>query len=184
MPKGPGEIQRKIILLLMSGVALSFNRSPGKYFKIIKETRREWRRINDRKLRRSIRALYKSKIVREETDKDGKIKIILTEKGREKALSYRIFEMEIKKPDAWDKKWRIVVFDIPETQKLKRDIFRMHLRNLHFFELQKSVFVHPYECFDEIEYITEYYKLRRYVRFIVAESVDNQLHLKNHFNLK
>jgi DNA-binding transcriptional regulator PaaX len=184
MSKGPGEIQRKIILLLQSGVALSLSNSPKRSLRIIKEAANEWKKIEDQKLKRSIRALYRSKMIREETDENGRIKIILTEKGKIKALSYQIFEIEIKNPVAWDRKWRMVIFDIPEVQKRKREIFRMHLRNLHFFELQKSVFVHPFDCQKEIEYIIEYYQLRKYVRFIIAESIDNELHLKDHFGLK
>lgn len=184
MIRGGGPRQKKIILLLFGGAALGLSKSPRRSLKIIKEISKEWKKINQRELRRSIKALYHSRLVKEETDTDGRIKLVLTEKGKARALSYRIFEMELKKPVNWDRKWRIVVFDIPETQKRKREIFRFHLKNLQFFEFQKSVFVHPFECRDEIDYIIEYYQIRRYVRFIVAESIDNELHLKNHFGLK
>ena len=91
--------------------------------------------------------------------------------------------MSIKIPKQWDKKWRIVIFDIPEKLKKSREILRFQLKRLNFYELQKSVFVLPYSCKDEIEYIIEFYGIRRFVRFIVAESIDNELHLKKHFNL-
>ena len=52
-----------------------------------------------------------------------------------------------------------------------------------FFEYQKSVFVQPYDCKNEIEYIIEFYNIRKYVRFIIADSLDNELHLINHFKL-
>jgi len=182
--RGCGPRQKKILLLLLGGIALGLSRSPRRSWRIIKEINREWHWINRQDLYQSVRGLYRSKLVREEKDDDGKIKLVLTEKGKEKALSYQIFEMEIREPKVWDQKWRMVVFDIPETQKRKREIFRFHLRNLNFFEFQKSVFVHPFDCRNEIDYIVEYYQLRRYVRFIVAESIDNELHLKSHFSLK
>lgn len=184
MVRGSGAKQRKILLLLLGGVALGLSRSPGRSLKIIKEIGREWRWINRRNLYQSVGSLYRSRLVREENDNDGKTKLVLTEKGKEKALSYQIFEMEIKKPRRWDQRWRMVIFDIPETQKRKREVLRSHLRSLNFFEFQKSVFVHPFECRDEIDYIIEYYQLRGYVRFVVAESIDNELHLKIHFRLK
>lgn len=183
MVKGGGPIQRKILLLLFAGVALGLSRSPGRSWKILREVGKEWRKINRRELYRSVKSLYNSKLIRKEVDKKGNVCLVLTEKGRERVLSYRLFDLKIKKPAVWDKKWRVVLFDIPETQKIKREILRMHLRRLDFYEFQKSVFVHPFDCYDEIEYIIEYYKLRRYVRFIVAESIDNELHLKIHFNL-
>jgi len=52
-----------------------------------------------------------------------------------------------------------------------------------FYGFQKSVFVHPHPCAEEIEYIMEFYGARRYVRFIVATEIDNALALKKHFNL-
>jgi len=45
------------------------------------------------------------------------------------------------------------------------------------------VFVQPYDCKNEIEYIIEFYNIRKYVRFIIADSLDNELHLINHFKL-
>jgi len=81
---------------------------------------------------------------------DGSLTIVLTENGKRKALTYQIDEMKIKKTQKWDKKWRVVLFDI---------------------------------CKNEIEYIIEFYNIRKYVRFIMADSLDNELHLINHFKL-
>jgi DNA-binding transcriptional regulator PaaX len=121
--------------------------------------------------------------VTEKENPDGTITIILTDKGKQKALTYDFGKMEIKKPQKWDKKWRVVLFDIPENRKKIRDALRYHLKNLGFYEFQKSVFVHPYDCKDEIDYLIEFYDIRRFVRFIIADSLDNELHLKKHFNL-
>ena len=60
--------------------------------------------------------------------------------------------MKIRKPAKWDGKWRIVVFDIPENLRSIRQALREHLCRLQFYQLQKSVFVLPYECGDEIEF--------------------------------
>jgi DNA-binding transcriptional regulator PaaX len=76
-----------------------------------------------------------------------------------------------------------VVFDIPEKLKRGRDALREKLKELGFYELQKSVFVFPYECRDEIEFIIEIFELRKYVRFGVLEEIDNELHLKKIFEL-
>jgi len=54
---------------------------------------------------------------------------------------------------------------------------------LGFYPLQKSVFVFPYECENELEFITEFYNIRRYVRYIIAEKIDNEFHLKKIFNI-
>ncbi len=183
MSKGHGEIQKKVLLLLMAGLALGLSRSPKTSFQIIREIGKEWKEIERQSLKRAIKGLYHSKLIKEKENPDGSITLILTDKGKEKALTYDIEKMEIKKPKKWDDKWRIVLFDIPERTRKTRDAFRYHLKQLGFYEFQKSVFVHPYDCQDEIEYLIEFYNARRFIRFIIADSLDNEIHLKSHFKL-
>jgi len=183
MSERKGEIQRKILLLLLGGLALGLSGSPRQSFRTLDKISKEWKAINEQQLRRSIRALYESKLVEEKQNKDGTITLILSEKGKRKALTYNIDEMQIKTPERWDGKWRIVLFDIPEIIKGSREIMRFYLKNLEFYEFQKSVFVHPFDCQNEIEYIVENFQLRKFVRFIIADSIDNELHLKKHFKL-
>jgi DNA-binding transcriptional regulator PaaX len=183
MSRGLGENQQKVLLLLLSGLALGLSGSPRKSFQILKAIKKDWKEIETRALRQAIKTLYKSKLIDEKENEDGTTTLILTDKGKEKALTFQIDEMEIKKPKRWDNKWRIVLFDIPENRKKIREALRYHLKNLEFFEFQKSVFVHPYPCQDEIDYIIELYNIRKFVRFIIADSLDNELHLKKHFNL-
>ena len=134
MSRGYGEIQRKIILLFLAGLTLSLSRSPNEYFKIVKKIRKEWQEINERNLRRVIKNLYKSKLINKKENKDGSVTLCLTGEGRKKALTFQLDDMEIKKPQKWDRRWRIVLFDIPEKNKKERDIFRFRLKKLNFFE--------------------------------------------------
>jgi phenylacetic acid degradation operon negative regulatory protein len=43
----------------------------------------------------------------------------------------------------WDKKWRIVLFDIPESQRTVRQLFRLKLMDLGVRMLQSSVWITP-----------------------------------------
>ena len=76
-----------------------------------------------------------------------------------------------------------MTFDIPEKIKKVREALRYHLKNLGFKELHRSVFVFPYECRNEIEYIVEFYNARRFIRYIEAYYIDNELDLKHKFDL-
>jgi len=183
MSKGIGPTQKKILLLLAGGVALGLSGTPRRYFKILHAIAEDWRDIDRRTLKRAIASLYQSKLVVGKSNRDGTYTLILTHEGKIRALAYNIGTMSIQKPKTWDQKWRVVVFDIPERFRKKRDSFRAHLQGLEFYELQKSVFAHPYECIDEIEYIIEFYHLRKFVRTLLADSIDNELHLKQHFGL-
>lgn len=183
MPRGLGEIQQKVLLLLLGGLVLGLSGSPRRYFQILKDLGKDWKKIEKRALKRAVKSLYESRLLEEKQNKDGSIAIILTENGKKKALIYQLDEMKIEKPKIWDKKWRIVLFDIPENRKKTRDALRYHLKQLRFFEFQKSVFVHPYDCKSEIDYLIEFYNIRRFVRFVIAGFLDNELDLKNHFDL-
>jgi len=125
----------------------------------------------------------KSSSITESHHKDGTTILILNKEGKQKALKFNIDKMGIKKPTKWDKKWRIVMFDIPEKLKRLRDSLRFHFREIGLIELQKSVLVFPYPCDNEIEFILELYNARRYVRFVLADKIDNELHLMKKFNL-
>ena len=90
--------------------------------------------------------------------------------------------MQFKK-DQCDQKWRVLIFDIPEKLRRGRDTLRDKLKELGFYELQKSVFVFPHDCQNEIEFIIEFFNLRKYVRLGVLETIDNELHLQRIFKL-
>ncbi len=179
----PGPLQQKILLLLLGGFALGLSYTPHRYFRVLTQIGKEWDKINRQSLQRAIRALYESKLTGIEKKSDGTIQLILTEQGKKKALSYKLTEMRIVKPRYWDKKWRVVVFDIPENLRKARDVVRQYLKQFGFYQLQKSVFVIPYECKDELDFLIELYDVRKYVRQFIATGVDNELHLKDIFNL-
>ncbi len=171
-------------MLLGSGLALGLSGSPSRYFKILKATGKEWQDINKRALHRAIKKIYASKLVDISEDKDGLTVLKLNKNGKEKILRYKLENVKISGMKKWDKKWRIVLFDIPESRKKTRDALRHHLKRLNFFEFQKSVFVHPFDCEDEMDFIIEFLGIRPHVRFIIADSLDNEAHLKRHFGLK
>jgi len=177
-----GITKKKIVLLLLGGAALSAAWSPRRYFRTLKLIGRGWGKIREEEIKAKIRALYRSKLLRTKTEKDGVLTLTLSEKGKVKALRYSLDEMKIKKQQ-WDGKWRIVIFDVPEGQKSSRDALRFRLKKLGFHELQKSVFVHPSDCQDEINFITEFYQIKPYVRYGLLQSIDNGFHLRQIFGL-
>lgn len=178
-----GPTQQKILTLLLAGISVGLSGNPMKAFTVLGELGREWEKIDRQATRRAIASLYKNKLADVEEQNDGSVKLTLTDNGKTKALSFKLNEMKIKKPTYWDKKWRVVVFDIPERSRVARDTLRTYLRQLGFYQLQRSVFVIPYECKDELEFLVELYGIRKHVRQFIATGVDNELHLKDIFEL-
>ncbi len=181
--KRMGSMSKKILLLLIGGASLGLTRRPDAYFRIVRSIAKEWRKINERNLRIAIKNLYKSKLVDYKENIDGTVRVILTEMGRSKILKYDLDKIEIKKPARWDELWRLVVFDIPENKNKGRKALAAKLKELGFYPMQKSVFIHPYECKDEINFITEMFELTPYVRFLRVKDVDIELDLKERFYL-
>ena len=177
------ETKQKILILLLSGIAMGMARSPRGYFKIAGNIPNEFREIERKKLLRIVREFYNDRLVDYKEDKDGFVKIILTKEGQKKALKFKLDEMKIKKPAKWDGEWRIVIFDIPERFKKAREALRMKLKDFGFSELQKSVLVLPYECEDEINFIVEVFLIRPFVRFMRVKSFTNDEQLKIKFGL-
>lgn len=175
-------IKQKILLLLLGGLAFGYSFTPGKQWRVLKQVSREWRKINKKELKQELRLLYRSKMIKRKENPDGSCSITLTEKGKLKILTYHFEKMRIK-GEKWDGKWRMVIFDIPEKLKSGRNALRNKIKELGFYELQKSVWVYPYECKDEIDFIIEFFDLRKYVRFGILESIDNEFHLKKIFKL-
>ena len=92
-------------------------------------------------------------------------------------------KLEITKQKVWDKKWRIVAFDIPEKKKNGRDALRQKLQELNFYQLQKSVFVCPYPCEKEVHFLSEFFDIGDFVNIIIADNIYDDVRLKNHFDL-
>jgi len=134
------------------------------------------------RLRESVKRLHKQKLV-DVIYKDGEPIVKITEEGRMRALRYKLYEMEVKRPKVWDRKWRMVIFDIPEKYKRMREIFRQHLKLMEFYQLQKSVWVHPFPCFDEIEFLRQIYRVGVDVTYVVAERIEGAEGLKERFGL-
>lgn len=113
---------------------------------------------------------------------NGKTVIRLTERGKRRKLEYDIEYLKVPKQIKWDGKWRMAMFDIPEDKKVARETLRRKLVQLGFAQFQKSVWVYPYPCENEIDFITEFYSIAKYVNLITVV-IDNDKPLRTRFNL-
>lgn len=140
----------------------------------------KWRRVDKNNYYQKLWRLEKQGYINRY--KQGKKNILkLTKIGMKKALKYTLKNCKIKSPQKWDKKWRVVVFDIPEEKKSFRELIRLKLKNLGFFQLQKSVWVYPYECKEIIDSLKFVYSLNAYIQYMVVETIETEINLIDHF---
>lgn len=141
-----------------------------------------WKRFNPSYLRRTLKLLQKQKQI-EIVYKNSKKIISLTQRGKRKILQYSLDTLSIDAPKHWDGLWRIVMYDIPKEKQKMRDPFRNMLIHLGFYPMQESVYLYPYSCFDEIEYLRQYYFLDITVQYVLVKSIENDSAYKTFFSL-
>ncbi len=110
-----------------------------------------------------------------ETFIEGKDKFAeLTPKGIKVAKNYLFNNIKIKRPDKWDGKWRIIIFDVPEKVHQKRDFLRDNLVRHNFVQIQKSVYVYPFECTQEVSFFAQGIGILKYVVIMIAEIIQGE----------
>jgi DNA-binding transcriptional regulator PaaX len=156
--------------LTMAGLIYIAASSPYFAYNLTKSFKK-WQKYKRRKVTDAFRRLQKQGCI-DIGEKDHQIYICLTEKGRKIAGWLQIDALKIRRPKIWDKKWRIVIFDISQLKKFYREAFRGKLKELGFYPLQKSVWIHPFDCQDEIELLRDFFGLdQKEMRLIIAENI-------------
>lgn len=124
-------------------------------------------------------ALIKNGYIKYE-NKNTKRFIKITKKGELEALFAKAILPIAQK---WDGKWRLVIFDIPEETREKRDQLRFLLKKNNFKMLQASVFISPYALNREALIYLKQTGLIDYIRILKVEDMDNDKVLKKLFGL-
>jgi len=107
----------------------------------------------------------------------------LTEKGNKRMSELEIDTIKIKKSLKWDGRWRLVFFDLPVRYKKVRDAFRFKLKKLGFKQMQKSVWILPYKCNEEITFVSEYFQVYKYVNYVECSFITDERHWKREFKI-
>lgn len=133
-------------------------------------------------IRRTMKSLARRGMVRI-VMKQGEARTYLTDKGQQELLKYQLREKRLA-GGRWDKKWRIVIFDIAEKRRYARDRIRGDMKIFGFEKLQDSVWVYPYECEEVIALLKTRYKAGKELVYIVAGDIENDDYLRKVFKLK
>ena len=120
-----------------------------------------------RSFRNAVDRLEKRGLIIGERQKNGRIAFTLSPEGE--MLANRIaLKLKLAKNKRWDGKWRLLIFDIPEKIRGRRDFFRRELINFGFYPLQKSVLAYPYSLPQEFFELWEDFDFKK--QLVVVES--------------
>lgn len=111
---------------------------------------------------------------------DGKLR--LTPKGESELRKLTVRQISIK-PHRWDKRWRVLIFDIPEYRRSTRNKVRETLRAIGFVRLQDSVWAYPYDCEDLITLLKADFKVGKDMLYLVVEAIESDAAIKRHFGI-
>ncbi|HYV33391.1 MAG TPA: CRISPR-associated endonuclease Cas2 [Candidatus Limnocylindria bacterium] len=114
------------------------------------------------------------------TNKKGIKFLKLTAKGQLKVL---MLKAAVVKSQRWDGKWRLIIFDIPEDAKPRREELRKLLLQNNFYKLQASVFINPYPLNREAINYLKQSGLISYIRMLRVDEVDSDIDLRKRFNI-
>ena len=137
---------------------------------ILVNTIKLWKEVNKKDLGRIVKRLEKQEMIaiREVGDK---ISIEITEKGKRRLLEYDFENIKLKAKRR-DGKWRIIIFDIPESKKRNRDAFRKKLIQIDCIRLQDSVFISAFPCKDEVDFLVHFLEISDFVTVATLNEIE------------
>lgn len=173
-----------ILTILKAGTVLTLAMLAPGAVRLFKDdpTFSSWQKFHQPLLRRNIKNLKRRGFVSFSEEADKTV-VKITDKGKTEVLKFDIDKIEIKRPDHWDRKWRIIVFDISEDKKEAREILRKKLKELEFYQFQESVFIFPFSCEKEIKFLREIFEIPNEVKIILGQKVENEEELRKMYGL-
>lgn len=122
-------------------------------------------------------------LVRKKVVDLGGEQVNLSAKGKKLLAEIQFHEITIDKPLKWDGVWRLVSYDVPETQNRDRDDFRMTLKQWGFYQIQASLWVYPYECKEEVAVAAEHFEIAPFVIVMTTDVLPNEEEVEEFFEL-
>lgn len=167
-------IKKKMLLLLLGGLALGLATSPRAQRRTFNVLCRDWKNLNKRNVYRYVKEFEEHKMIRY-VDNGQWWDIELTSKGRAVAEKIKLNDIKILKPKKWDRRWHLVIFDVPEKNKIARDALRRKIKGIGLVEIQKSTFIHPYPCKKEIDKIIDFFEVKKFVLQLEIINLDDAI---------
>lgn len=169
------KLTKAVLLVVAAGAVTAAALMAPNALQVFRPFIRSTRRSNDERerVRRALARLRARRMVTVEWKGDEAF-LRVTANGRHALRRIEFETLAIARPARWDGKWRIVAFDIPEKQGKARQALRWKLEQLGFLRMQRSVFVHPHRCRDEVDFLTDFFHIAPFVQYIETSDLDHR----------
>ena len=142
-------------------------------------------RARRKRLNNSIAYAQRNKYVRIHKAKKG-VAFELTKRGWRVATRVRLKKSLLKpveRPKKWDGLWRIILFDIATEDRTKRNGFRGLIQRLGAVMLQKSVWIYPFDCTEQVNMLKEFFELSdKELRVVIAVSIGGDAQFRHGYS--
>ncbi|MEK9131335.1 MAG: CRISPR-associated endonuclease Cas2 [Patescibacteria group bacterium] len=139
--------------------------------------------IIGQKRQREVISLTRKQLVKNKLLTEQKNILKLTPKGEAKLRQLELNDFKFKRPARWDRKWRILMFDIEESRNVLRNKIRKTLAAIGFLRLQNSVWIYPYPCENLIALLKADFQIGSELLYITADSIEYDIELRKSFDL-
>lgn len=179
--RSPKAVRAVLDALLVGGVVMSVIPAPGAAGVLAKILAKRLKKRED-SLKTAIEYTLGQKWTEWRETADGSLELRVTGRGRKHWQKIQL-DQPLSAP-RWDRRWRLVMFDVPTRRKNSRDSLRLGLKRLGLKQLQESVWVTPYDCQKEISLLKSLYKVEPYVTTAIVSGIEAEQKLLKQFNLK
>ncbi|MBI2474717.1 MAG: hypothetical protein HYV68_03370 [Candidatus Taylorbacteria bacterium] len=114
-------------------------------------------------------------------DKNGYL--VLTTEGQNYLKVMEVKDFVLKKPKKWDKKWRVLIFDIKEKRKSLREKLRRTIISVGFLRLQDSVWIYPYDCEELMTLLKVDLKIGKDMLYMIVDELEHDTPIRQYFGL-
>jgi len=172
--------------IAVSGAVIVAASSPCFGMKAVGVFKKELERKKWKEFYRAMNGLKYKKRLNVTQNPDGTYNLEITQIGQNTVEKYDLNNLKIEKPSEWDGGWRVISFDIPKTKQSARQALLAKLKELGFIMLQRSIWVHPFECRKELAVVAKAFEVEPYVYCFVAWefSGEKNYKLKKRFEIK
>lgn len=175
------KIADKILMALLYGIMVpAILTSPFGLYAIVVGGARYYFRKSD--FHREAKRLQKRGYVSLTKTEKGFI-LKLLDKGRKRLWAVEMQNLRLQKHKFWDGKWHLYIFDIPEEHRTARDLLRRKLKLLGMYNIQRSTFIYPYDCREELSLVSEYYDVGKFTLYAKIDDIDLDKELQKRFKL-
>ena len=176
-------IAKDVLLWLATAGVITIAISSPYFATNLLRAHKNWKKYPRKKVA-DVFSRFKKEGLLEIESRNHQIYISLTDDGRKRAGRLQINHLKITPPKKWDRRWRIVIFDIAHTQRVKREALRGLLKRLGFYQLQKSVWIHPFDCASEVNLLKDFFGFTtEELRLITATSLGGDEAARKFFHL-